>query len=232
MNGANGTRKGVVGTRTSIDAPALSAMVLAAFERLQEQSDLLSELDRAIGDGDHGTTMSRAAGRIRVRLLADDAPHTIAAVLDVVGSTFLNLDGGATGPLFGTFFSGMAKAAGDRDHIDSDALPTMFSAGLKAVQGLTSAVPGDKTLVDALVPAVSAVETSSQLGEPPLAQLDSAAAAAEAGAASTSDLRARHGRARHLGDRAIGHEDPGARSMAILLRGLAAEGARVVSMED
>lgn len=218
-------------TERSLDARALTTMLLGAFERLQEQSGALSELDRAIGDGDHGTTISRAAGRIRVHLTANDAPATIGGVLQDVGSVFLDVDGGATGPLFGSFFSGMAKAAGNRSSIDARALPSLFEGGLEALQGLTRAVPGDKTLMDALVPAVDAVVASADRGESVAAQFVAAAAAADAGALATRDLRARHGRAKHLGDRVVGHEDPGARSIAILFRGLAAEGVRVLSVE-
>jgi dihydroxyacetone kinase-like protein len=216
----------------SLDAAALTSMLLAAFERLQERSDALSELDRAIGDGDHGTTMSRAAGRIRARLTGADAPGTIGGVLEEVGSVFLDVDGGATGPLFGSLFSGMARTAGSRDSIDSSVFPSLLEGGLGAVQGLTRAVPGDKTLMDALAPAVEAAVTSASRGESLISQLDAAASAAEAGALATRDLRARHGRAKHLGERVVGHEDPGARSIAILLRGLATEGARVLTLEE
>ncbi len=233
MNGVDGTRGAALSASTgqSMDATALTTMLLVAFERLREQSVALSELDRAIGDGDHGTTISRAAGRIRLRLTATDASRTIGGVLQDVGSVFLDVDGGATGPLFGSFFSGMARAAGSRTIIDSVALPSLFEGGLGALRDLTRAVPGDKTLMDALVPAVNAVVASAGRGESLASQLDAAASAAEAGALATRDLRARHGRAKHLGDRVVGHEDPGARSIAILFRGLAAEGARVLSAE-
>ncbi len=234
MSGVDGTPAAAVRTPTgqSLDAPALTTMLLGAFERLQEQSAALSELDRAIGDGDHGTTISRAAGRIHLHLTANnDVPRTIGDVLQDVGSVFLDVDGGATGPLFGSFFSGMAKAAGSRRSIDSGVLPSLFEGGLEALRGLTRAVPGDKTLMDALVPAVDAVVASAGRGESLAAQFAAAASAAEAGALATRDFRARHGRAKHLGDRVVGHEDPGARSIAILFRGLAAEGVRVLSVE-
>jgi dihydroxyacetone kinase-like protein len=218
-------------TEQALDARTLTAVLLGAFERLQEQSDALSELDRAIGDGDHGTTIARAAGRIHVHLTATDAPTTIGGVLQEVGSVFLDVDGGATGPLFGSFFSGMANAAGSRRSIDSAGLPSLYDGGIEALRGLTRAVPGDKTLMDALVPAVDSVVMSAGRGESLLAQLEAAASAAEAGALATRDLRARHGRAKHLGDRVVGHEDPGARSIAILFRGIADEGTRVLSVE-
>ena len=216
----------------SLDAASLVSMLLTAFDSLQERSDALSELDRAIGDGDHGTTMSRAASRVRVRLESADPPGSIGSTLKGVGAVFLDLDGGATGPLFGSFFTGMAKEASDRDSIDAGSLPSIFESGLGAVQGLTRAVPGDKTLMDALVPAVDAVASSAERGETLVEELDAGASAAEAGALATTDLRARHGRAKHLGDRVVGHEDPGARSIAILFRGLATGCARALTTEE
>lgn len=216
----------------SLDASKLVGILLTAFDSLQERSGSLSELDRAIGDGDHGTTIARAAGRVRVRLAGADAPSSIGATLQEVGVIFLDLDGGATGPLFGSFFVGMAKSAGDRERIDRGSLPSILHGGLVAVQGLTNAAPGDKTLMDALVPAVEAVATSAARGETLVGELDAGASAAEAGALATTDLRARHGRAKHLGDRVVGHEDPGARSIAILFRGLATGCARAMSTEE
>lgn len=203
-----------------IDAPALTQMLLGAFASLQEQSSVLSELDRAIGDGDHGTTMSRAAGRIRDRLRSVEGPRTVGDVLRDVGMVFLDLDGGATGPIFGSFFTGMGTAASS-DAIDAAGLRRLFEEGLASVQTLSRAVPGDKTMLDALVPAVEAVRTTAANGEDLAMQLEAAASAAEAGAVGTRHVRARHGRAKHLGDRVLGHEDPGARSVAILLRGFA-----------
>jgi phosphoenolpyruvate---glycerone phosphotransferase subunit DhaL len=219
------------GVADSLDAPALTSLLLSAAQALQDRSAELSELDRAIGDGDHGTTMARAAGRIRERLTSDP-PTDIGGVLRVVGTVFLDLDGGATGPIFGTFFGGMATAAGDRDRVDAPELGSLFEGGLAAVRGLTRANPGDKTLMDALVPAVEAAQSSAADDEPIASQLDAAASAAEAGALATRDVRARFGRARHLGDRVVGHEDPGARSIAILFRALAAESARNRTLED
>jgi dihydroxyacetone kinase-like protein len=195
------------------------------------RSGELSELDRAIGDGDHGTTMARAVVRIRERLEAPDAPAGINDVLDTVGTVFLDLDGGATGPLFGTFFAGMSSAASDRDRLDASGLATMFEAGLTSLHDLSRASLGDKTMLDALIPAVDAARAGADGGATLSAQLSEAAGAAEAGADSTRELLARYGRAKHLGDRVLGHEDPGARSVAILFRGLSDEVDRLPTME-
>ena len=216
----------------SVDASELRSMLLTAFGSLQAASDALSELDRAIGDGDHGTTVSRAAVRVRERLTGDDLQNSIRAILQDVGAIFLDLDGGATGPLFGTFFAGMAKAAGDLDRMDAPSLSSLLESGLGAVEGLTRAVQGDKTLMDALIPAVNAVTSSAARGDTLSMALDSGAAAAEDGASSTLDLRARHGRAKHLGERVVGHEDPGARSVAILFRGLATGCTDILTTEE
>ncbi len=234
MNGVGDTKRGATERPGAVflDASALRSLLLVAFESLQARSESLSELDRAIGDGDHGTTVSRAAVRVRQLLTGETPPDSIGAILRGVGGVFLDLDGGATGPLFGTFFTGMSKAAGDHDHLDPSSLASLFEGGLEAVRGLTRAVPGDKTLMDALVPAVDAVTASAERGGSVATALDAGAAAAEAGASATVDLRARHGRAKHLGERVVGHEDPGARTVAILFRGLAAGWTNILTTEE
>ncbi len=193
-------------------------MTAGAIGLLRANQALLSGLDSAIGDGDHGTTMARAAARMEEAIAAPSA--NLAELLTRIGNALLNLDGGATGPLLGTFYLGMAEAA-PQPGAGAVVWAGMFEAGRDALLKRTKARAGDKTLMDALLPAVEALRAAADRGEDIGAALSAAAAAARSGAAATAGYRARFGRARFLGDRALGHPDPGATSMALLFEGFA-----------
>jgi dihydroxyacetone kinase-like protein len=195
-------------------------MLHAAAGKIRASSARLSQLDSAIGDGDHGTTMLRAMGLME-KVIAGAPRSDIGVMLTDVGWAFMGVDGGAIGPLLGTLALGMAESVPQKAALDAAGFAAMFEAGLAAVQKQTKAQVGDKTLIDALVPAVAALRASVSAGETAAAAMKKAAEAAEAGAESTVPMRARFGRARNLGDRAIGSPDPGATSISLIFRGMA-----------
>ncbi len=197
---------------------ALVRMLRGAAAEIREQHEWLSQLDSVGGDGDHGTTMLRAMAKLEQALEAN-ASDKIHALLHDVGWAILGVDGGATGPLLGMFFVSMAAAAEGLETVDTESLATLFEAGLDGVRAQTKAQPGDKTLIDALVPAVEALRGAANTGKEILEALHLAAEAAEAGAKMTSTLQARFGRARNIKEQSIGTQDPGATSMALLFLG-------------
>ena len=131
----------------------------------------------------------------------------------------MGVDGGATGPLLGSFLMGLGNGLGEQDAIDCPTLAAMFEAGLAGVRRQSKAQIGDKTMMDALLPAVDAIRQAADAGKSIKETLQKAAEAAENGAVSTKDFRAKFGRAKNLGDRTIGHQDPGATSMALIFQG-------------
>ena len=195
-------------------------MLRGAAEKVTTQHETLSKLDAAIGDGDHGTAMRRAMGCL-AKAVADSRSRDLASVLNDVGWAILSAGGGSTGPLFGTFFMGMGEGTGDRATLDATALADAFEAALAAVRKQTKAEPGDKTMIDALVPAVEGLRAAVNEGLGPAAALARAADAAEQGAASTKDMQARFGKAKNLGERTLGTPDPGATSVSLIFRGMA-----------
>jgi dihydroxyacetone kinase-like protein len=195
-------------------------MIHGAAGKVAAEHETLSRLDSVMGDGDHGTTMRRAMN-LAVKAADDCRARDLMALLSDVGWAILGVDGGATGPLLGTFFIGMAEAVGGRQVLDAAAVAEAFEGAAAAVRKQTKAEVGDKTIIDALVPAVKALRAAAQAGESVAGAMEKAAEAAERGAASTKDFRAKFGRARNLGDRSIGSPDPGATSMGLIFRGFA-----------
>jgi dihydroxyacetone kinase-like protein len=204
-------------------ADGVAAAVRAAAAVVAEHRAELIDLDRAIGDGDHGENMNRGFAAV-VAGLDSAVPDTPGGVLKLVATTLISKVGGAAGPLYGTAFL-RASAKLGADSLDVPALLDALRAGLEGVQARGKAVGGDATMVDALLPAVSAAEKAAEDGGDVAAVLTAAADAADRGAESTVDLVPRKGRASYLGERAVGHMDPGARSSALLLRAFA-EAAR------
>lgn len=181
----------------------------------------LGDLDRAIGDGDHGENLDRGFSAVVAALGGLRRDATPRDALTLVGSTLIARVGGAAGPLYGTAFLRAAAACGDRDDLDSTAVARLLSAAQDGIVHRGKAVPGDKTMIDAWSAAVDAASSAAEAGASEAAVLAAAADAAEAGAAATEPLIARKGRASYLGERAIGHRDPGAQSSAIILRAAA-----------
>jgi phosphoenolpyruvate---glycerone phosphotransferase subunit DhaL len=188
-----------------------------AAEVIASHRDELVSLDRAIGDGDHGENLKRGFTAI-VSKLDSSTPDTPGAVLKLAASTLISTVGGAAGPLYGTAFLRAATAVGDAAELDAQAVTAALRAALGGVVARGKAELGDKTMVDALDPAVRA---AGEAGGELAGLLAAAADAADAGAESTVPLVARKGRASYLGERSAGHLDPGARSTALLLRSFA-----------
>jgi dihydroxyacetone kinase-like protein len=176
----------------------------------------LVRLDTAIGDGDHGTNMDRGMKKAVEKLDGTDAVD-IGTDLKAVGMALVSSVGGAAGPLYGTLFLQMGTAAAGKEELDLDGWTAAVEAGVKGVQARGKAEPGDKTMIDAWLPAIEALRQGGELGE----ALTRSADAAEEGMKATIPLEARKGRASYLGPRSVGHQDPGATSSYLLLRAAA-----------
>ena len=193
-------------------------MLSGAIAQVKEAHARLSALDSTCGDGDHGTTMLRAANLLD-KCVAHSSGQDLQAFLNDVAWALMGLDGGATGPLLGSFFLGMSEAVGSRAELDVKALAECFEGGLAALSRQSRARVGDKSMLDALVPAIEALRASANDGHAPQDALRAAAQAAEEGAAKTKDMVAKVGRAKYLGVKTLGTQDPGATSVSLLFRG-------------
>jgi dihydroxyacetone kinase-like protein len=201
-----------------------SAHVLRAMEQIcdtiEAQKAYLSELDGAIGDGDHGVNMAKCFRQVK-RTLADKAGKPADDILKSVGMVVLNSVGGAMGALYGTFFLKLSQAAVGKEALSLSDLVEMFQTAEQGVLDIGKAKPGDKTLVDTLSPAVRALEAARDRGDGLAQALDAFEKAAREGMRSTSQMTARVGRASRLGERTIGHQDAGATSCYFLLKAFA-----------
>ena len=200
----------------SLDAAWAVRWIELAAADIAEQRDYLVDLDRAIGDGDHGENMDRGF-KAAVEALGQAQPGTVAEVLKTVAKTLMSTVGGAAGPLYGTAFLRASKAAGDGD-LDGAGVAAVIAGALDGIQARGKATTGEKTMVDAWTPALEAARAAAEAGSDPVAVLEAPATAAEAGAAATDPMRATKGRASYLGERSIGHLDPGAVSTSLILR--------------
>ena len=198
----------------------LDAWVRSYAARTTDQRDHLNTLDAAIGDADHGSNMHRGLAAA-VAALDDATPESPAALLKKVGMTLISTVGGASGPLFGTLFLRMGTALGDADPATPALMATALRAGLDGVVTRGKAVAGDKTMYDALAPAVQALDDALASATDLAPALHAAAAAGAAGRDATEAMPARKGRASYLGERSVGHVDPGAASVVLLLETLA-----------
>ncbi len=193
---------------------------LASFrDAVHEHGDHLTELDSAIGDADHGANLIR--GMDAVMAAVDPAPDSVGDLLKKVGMTLVTSVGGASGPLYGTFFLRAATAAGDTTRLDGPALLAALRAGLEGIVARGKAEAGDKTMYDALAPALAAYEESLAADGDVATAARAAAEAAARGRDATEPMLALKGRASYLGERSIGHLDPGAASAALLVGALA-----------
>lgn len=196
-------------------------IVVSLAERIIENRAYLSEIDGKIGDGDHGVNMAKGFGLAAERLKGKDV--SLAEGLETLGTVLLTEIGGSMGPLYGVMFNEFAEKLEGVDNIDTVAFSTMLHAGLDGIQSIGSAKLGDKTLLDSLIPAVSAFDDANAQNLSFAESLDAMAAAAEAGRDSTIDLVAKIGRASRLGERSLGVLDAGATSCALILTELAAQ---------
>jgi dihydroxyacetone kinase-like protein len=205
----------------TVDGSALTAWISEFARLVARNKDLLTQLDSAIGDADHGTNMDRGMTAVTTAL-ADNAPASPTEVLKLTGMRLVSTVGGASGPLFGTAFLRMATAAGQGRSLDPGEFANALRAGLDGIVARGHAEAGDKTMFDALSPAVDALDAALASGAGLRDALRQALHAAEAGRDSTIPMLARKGRASYLGERSVGHQDPGATSMTMLVAAAAA----------
>jgi phosphoenolpyruvate---glycerone phosphotransferase subunit DhaL len=200
----------------SITSTEVRDWIRAYASAIAEHRAELVRLDTAIGDGDHGTNMDRGM-RKAVEKVDGTADEDIGALLKAVGMALVSSVGGAAGPLYGTLFLQMGMASAGREELDLAGWTAALEAGVKGVQARGKAEPGDKTMVDALVPALEALRAAGGEGSGLTDALRRSADAAEEGMRATIPLEARRGRASYLGPRSVGHQDPGATSTQLLL---------------
>jgi dihydroxyacetone kinase-like protein len=198
-----------------------------AAASLHEQRDYLTQLDAAIGDADHGTNMDRGFTAVVEKLGATDSTLPPGRVLINAGGTLVSIVGGASGPLWGTALRRAGRALGDAEEFGSEELVSALDAALAGVVELGAAQEGEKTMVDALAPALRTLRESLADGASLAAAVHAAFEAGEEGMRATVPLQASKGRASYLGERSIGHQDPGATSTMLILGAL----ARTVSAE-
>ena len=203
---------------TSVDAETVRRWLQAAAVSLREQRDYLTQLDAAIGDADHGTNMDRGFTAVIEKLEGLEAPP--GRLLITAGGTLVSTVGGASGPLWGTALRRAGRALGEADEFGGSELASALDAALDAVVDLGAAQEGDKTMVDALGPAVRALRERLDDGSTVTEALAAARAAGEDGMRATVPLQASKGRASYLGERSIGHQDPGATSTALIIAAL------------
>jgi phosphoenolpyruvate---glycerone phosphotransferase subunit DhaL len=204
----------------SADSAAVRRWVEAYAAVVSEHRGELTRLDQAIGDGDHGTNLERGM-RKAVEKIAGVPEGDVGAQLKTVGMALISSVGGAGGPLYGTLFMQMGQSTAGKEELDAEAFADALEAGVKGVQARGKAEPGDKTMVDALLPAAEALRAAAGEGADLAAALRRAADAAREGRDATVDLVARKGRASYLGERSRGHQDPGATSSHLLLESAA-----------
>jgi dihydroxyacetone kinase-like protein len=204
----------------SVQAATVTAWMGEIAETVAAERDYLTQLDAAIGDGDHGINMDRGFGAVQ-KALVEQAPDVPPGrLLVAAGKTLVSTVGGASGPLWGSAFRRAGRTLGDAPEWDGEQLCEALDAAREGVVELGAAAVGDKTMVDALTPAVEAMRSSLESGAGLVAAVTAAAEAAEEGARGTVPLQARKGRASYLGERSIGHQDPGATSVALVMRAL------------
>ena len=209
-----------------MDAATITTWMTEIESSVRAERDHLVQLDAAIGDGDHGTNMARGFEAV-VQALANDSGSSPGRLLIVAGRTLVSTVGGASGPLWGSALRSGGRVLGDHATFEAGQLVEVLAAALASVKDLGTAALGDKTMVDALEPAVETPRERLGAGDSLAMAIDAAANAAEAGMRSTIPLQARKGRASYLGERSVGHQDPGATSTALIIRAL----QRAVSTE-
>jgi len=192
-------------------------VVDAVVVAVEANADELSQLDAVGGDGDHGVSLTIGARAVQAALAAEP-PETAGAALVKIGMTLVNAVGAAMGPIFGTAFMRAGAAANAAAVLDGPAVAAILKAAVEGVQVRGKAVAGDKTMLDALIPAADAAHKAAEGGADAVGALRAACAAADAGAVSTSGMIAKRGRAAKLGERTRGHQDAGATSTALILR--------------
>jgi dihydroxyacetone kinase-like protein len=199
-----------------IDLALFTKVIKNIYDTISENKMYLSELDSVIGDGDHGPSLTKGL-KSAVEAIEKKQPSNITDLLKTAGNAITITIGGVTGPIFGMFFSEMGKTIdSSKEYVEVDDLKAMFSSSLGKIMKIGGAKPGDKTMVDALSPAVEALKT--YIGTDIKLALEAMVEAAKKGASSTKDMVASKGRARYSGERSLGHEDAGANSICFMLK--------------
>ena len=187
-------------------------------ERITENKDFLTELDREIGDSDHGINMSRGFSAVMEKLSPEDSD--IGATLKKLGMTLLSKVGGASGPLYGTAYMEAGKITAGKTELTPSDMKSVLEAAIAGIQKRGKAVKGEKTMLDALIPASETFSAKIAEGADMVTALDSACESAREGVEYTKTIIATKGRASYLGERSIGHQDPGATSALITLEAI------------
>ncbi len=203
----------------TVNYDSVVTMLTTVANKLKDNRDHLSQLDSATGDGDHGTAIAKVADAI-VATIEKDESKELKKLLKDIGWAAMSTDAGSTSPLYGSLFMGMSEAVPEEGAIDCAAFATIMESGIAKLRKNTKAEVGCKTMIDTIVPAMAAIRASADGGKNILEALTDGAEAADKGAESTKDMLATFGRAKNIGERARGHIDPGATSMAILFTGL------------
>jgi dihydroxyacetone kinase-like protein len=201
----------------TIGCSEICQMLLAAAGRIRGRHEMLSVLDSAVGDGDHGISMLRAMEAVETTVNGHSGTD-LKALFSTAAWAVMSVDAGCTGPLLGAFFKGLSEGATGRNQFDGVGLAAPVEAGITKLQRLSRAQIGDKTMMDAFLPALAALKGADPEQGIKTA-LQKAAAAAAQGAEATKAMRAKFGRARNLGERSLGAVDPGAMSVALLFEG-------------
>jgi dihydroxyacetone kinase-like protein len=204
----------------SVNSDTVRAWLSVAAASMHESRDYLTQLDAAIGDADHGTNMDRGFTAVVEKLNGADSAMAPGRLLTTAGSTLVSTVGGASGPLWGTALRRAGRALGDAPEFDAEQLADALEAALAGVVELGAAAEGDKTMVDALAPAVRTLREQVGGGAPVAEAIAAARQAGEDGMRATVPLQASKGRASYLGERSVGHQDPGATSTALILAAL------------
>jgi dihydroxyacetone kinase-like protein len=207
-------------THTTVDSRTVNVWMAEIVAVVRAEADNLTQLDAAIGDGDHGVNMRRGFDAVDKALAVEDGETPPGRLLVLVGKTLVATVGGASGPLWGTAFRRAGRSLGSAPTFAGPELATALDEAIVGVRDLGAAQLADKTMVDALAPAADALRSTLDDGGTLEAAVSAAAAAAEDGARATVPMQARKGRASYLGERSIGHQDPGATSAALILRAL------------
>jgi len=209
--------------KTELNLEDVKNYLAALNEAFDASKERLCKLDSVVGDGDHGTTIARGI-RLGFDKISEENPDSINGMFKTFAMTMISSMGGASGPIFGSLFQGMAVATKGLDSIDAPTAAAMVAKGLEKVQKIGKAVPGEKTMVDALSPAAEAMAAGGSLIE----VIRAGVKAAEAGVEATKEMTAGKGRARYAGERGHGHADAGASSAVLILstlENIVAEGA-------
>lgn len=204
------------GGQDTVDLDLLTRWVREFARAIAENAQLLTDLDAAIGDADHGINMDRGMTAV-VAALDESPPSDLAGLCKQVGMTLVKSVGGASGPLYGTFFLRMAGPLAPQADVDAEGFAKALRAGVEGVVQRGRAESGDKTMFDAMAPALDALDAALAAGAGLETALADAAVAADKGMQATEAMLARKGRASYLGPRSVGHRDPGATSAAMLI---------------